>query len=166
MKFAPLFVGTMMAVGWSSQAQAQALLDGNSVDEILTIARYYGDATLDQQSNGDPQIRGSIDGIGYSIYFRNCTANQNCEDVNFYSGILDNTAALETINQWNQTRRFGKAYLDGDGDTVVEMDVNLENGVSAESMEATLGVWQIVLNEFAHHVGFDPAAAEDDAESE
>ena len=48
----------------------------------------------------------------------NCTDNANCEDVNFYSGFLDNKPDLETINAWNRDKRFGKAYLDSDLDAV------------------------------------------------
>ena len=36
-------------------AQAQDVVDGTDVDEILNIARGYGSATLETQSNGDPR---------------------------------------------------------------------------------------------------------------
>ena len=144
-------------------AHAQELITGNSVDAILAAAQSYGQATLDRQANGDPQIRGAMLGVGYSIYFRNCTDNTDCEDLNFYCGILDHKASADAINEWNRTRRFGKAYLDNDGDTVVEMDLNIEGGVSAENLDAAFGVWEIVLSEFTSYVGYDPTRSGDDA---
>ena len=168
MKVAPLILSAVIAAGSANAAMAAmsvdmsdgtAVLNGSNVDEVLAIARSYGDAELETQSNGDPQIRGTIDGIGYSIYFRNCTSNEDCEDLNFYCGILDQKASPDVINDWNQTTRFGKGYLDEDGDTVVEMDVNLEGGVTVDNLSSTMGVWQIILNRFTEHVGFDPDAS-------
>jgi hypothetical protein len=44
------------------------------------------------------------------------------------------TAALQIIDRWNRTRRFGKGYLDRDGDPVVEFDLDIEGGVAEENM--------------------------------
>ena len=79
-------------------AQAQTLITGTDTAEVLNAARGYGAATLATQSNGDPQINGKINGISYQVYFRNCTANTDCEDLNFYVGFLDTKPTLEVIN--------------------------------------------------------------------
>ena len=38
--------------------------------------------------------------------------------------------ALQIIDRWNRTRRFGKGYLDRVGDPVVEFDLDVEGGVA------------------------------------
>lgn len=153
MKLNAMFAGGALALALTVSAQAQALTAANT-DEILNAARGYGSATLTAQSNGDPQITGKVDGITYQIYFRNCTDNKNCEDLNFYLGFLDLKPKFEVINDWNMNKRFSRAYLDQDKDAVVEMDLDMVKGVSAEYLDSQIGLWTLVVGQFADHVGF------------
>jgi hypothetical protein len=153
MKLNAMFAGGALALALTMSAQAQSLTGANT-DEILNAARGYGSATLTTQSNGDPQITGKVDGITYQIYFRNCTDNKNCEDLNFYLGFLDLKPKMEVINDWNMNKRFSRAYLDQDKDAVVEMDLDMVKGVSAEYLDSQIGLWTLVVGQFADHVGF------------
>lgn len=136
-------------------ASAQATIDGNSIDEILNIARGYGSATLEQEDGKDPSISGKIEGVSYYLFFRNCNdSHTNCEDLNFYAGFLDNKQTLDAINAWNRDKRFGKAYLDGDLDAVIEYDVNVQYGVSAKTLDSDYSLWSQILKQFAEYIGF------------
>jgi len=149
-----LLAGSALALGLAFSGQAQELLDGSHVEEIMNIARGYGSATLTTQDNGNPKITGRIEGIGYQVYFMNCENNANCEDINFYTGFLDNKQAMDAINAWNRDMRFGRAYLDSDLDAVIEYDVNLEYGVSRENLDAAFSVWSGILSRFAEYIGY------------
>jgi len=153
MKLNAMLAGGALALALTMSAAAQNLT-GADVDEILNAARGYGAATLTTQSNGDPQITGKTEGITYQIYFRNCTDNKNCEDLNFYLGFLDVKPTLETINDWNLNKRFSRAYLDQDRDACVEMDLDLVKGVSADYLDSQVGLWTLVVGQFATHVGY------------
>ena len=153
MKLNTILAGAAMTFAMTVTAYAQDLTASN-VDDILNAARGYGSATLTTQSNGDPQITGKTDGISYQIYFRNCTNNKNCEDLNFYLGFLDVKPTLEVINDWNLNKRFSRAYLDQDQDACVEMDLDMVKGVSAEYLDSQVGLWTLVVEQFADHVGF------------
>jgi len=153
MKLNAMLAGAALTLAMSVTAYAQDLTASN-VDDILNAARGYGSATLTTQSNGDPQITGKTDGITYQIYFRNCTDNKNCEDLNFYLGFLDLKPTLEVINDWNLNKRFSRAYLDQDQDACVEMDLDMVKGVSAEYLDSQIGLWTLVVGQFADHVGY------------
>ena len=153
MKLNTILAGAAMTFAMTVTAYAQDLTASN-VDDILNAARGYGSATLTTQSNGDPQITGKTDGITYQIYFRNCTDNKNCEDLNFYLGFLDLKPTLEVINDWNMNKRFSRAYLDQDQDACVEMDLDMVKGVSAEYLDSQIGLWTLVVGQFADHAGF------------
>lgn len=155
MKLSTMIAGGAIALALTGTAMAQTLLTGADTDEILNAARGYGAATLTSQSNGDPQITGKIEGISYQIYFRNCTDNADCEDLNFYVGFLDLKPTLEAINDWNFNKRFSRAYLDQDEDACVEMDLDLVKGVTAEYLDAQFGLWAMVVGQFADHVGYN-----------
>jgi hypothetical protein len=149
-----LILGGAFIAATAVSAQAQTIVDGSQVDEILNIARGYGSATMETQSNGDPRITGKVEGVTYQVYFMNCTNNANCEDLNFYAGFLDNKQTLEVINAWNRDKRFGKAYLDSDLDAVVEFDLNLENGVTRENLDAAFTLWTLILDQYTTYIGY------------
>jgi hypothetical protein len=152
MQLRSAILGGVIALSAAFAVQAQTVIDGSQTDEILNLARGYGAAHLETQSNGDPQISGKIEGVTYQVYFMNCT-DENCEDLNFYAGFLDNKQTLDAINSWNRDKRFGKAYLDAELDAVVEFDVNLEHGVTRENLDAAFAVWTLVLEQFTAHIG-------------
>ena len=134
--------------------QAQPILTGNDVEEIVSIARGYGAARLERQSNGDPKITARFESVTYQVFFMNCTANANCEDLNFYAGFLDSPQSVEAMNAWNRDRRFGKAYLDDALDPAIEFDVNLEHGVTRENLNAAFEVWTLVLDQYTSFIGY------------
>jgi len=149
-----LILAGAVVLGTAFAAQTQAMIDGNSTDELLNIARGYGSATLETQDSGDPKISGKIEGVTYQVYFMNCTENKDCEDLNFYAGFLDNKQTLEVINAWNRDKRFGKAYLDSDLDAVIEFDLNLEHGISRDNADAAFSLWSLILDQYTTYIGY------------
>src|SRR5690606_2985734 len=119
------------------------------------IARGYGAATLEASGDGDPRIRGKIEGVSYQVFFMNCTDNKNCEDINFYAVFPGNKQTLEAVNAWNRDKRFSKSYLDTDLDPVIEFDVNLEYGVSQRNLDAAFELWSLVLDQFTTYIGHE-----------
>lgn len=139
----------------AAPALAQDLVTADDTEQILSIARTYGKASLSEQSNGNPQITGRMEGFLYQIYFLNCDEEGgNCEDLNFYLGFLDVKPTLEVINDWNYNKRFSRAYLDTDKDACVEMDLDLAVPVSLEYMESTFDLWSLIVVQFAEHIGY------------
>ena len=154
MKLSSMFAGGAVALALTVSGYALDLVTGADTDAILNAARGYGSATLTTQSNGDPQITGKINGVTYQVYFRNCTDNAKCEDLNFYLGFLDVKPTLEKINEWNFGKRFSRAYLDQDKDACVEMDLDMVKGVTADYLDSQFGLWNMVVGQFAEHVGY------------
>lgn len=153
-----LLAGIIVATTLASPAIGQdaTLIDGSSrgIDSIIEIARNFGSATFQTQANGNPRVSGRIDGVPYFAFFQNCSTSRDCQDVNFFAGFLDAKVPIEQINEWNRTKRFGRAYLDPDGDAVIEMDVNLQAGVSSDNISATFNLWRLMLVQFSQFVGY------------
>lgn len=151
-----LAFGTALALVMSGviagPSQAQTLLTGSNTDEILAAAKVIGTATMATQQNGDPLINGTVDGSAYQIYFKNCTANASCEDLNFYVG-FSAKPSLDVINDWNRDKRFSRAYLDEVADAVVEMDLDLVQGVTSGYLTSQFDLWRQVVAQFATHIG-------------
>jgi hypothetical protein len=159
MNLKALILGAALLATTAGAAQAQMIINGANVDEILAIAKTHGDATLETQSSGDPRIVGHLSNqsdLTYAVYFMNCSdANTDCEDLNFYAGFADIKPTLDTINAWNRDKRFGKAYLDADLDAVVEFDLNLEYGVTRDNVVAGFDLWSLILEQYTDYIGYN-----------
>jgi hypothetical protein len=157
MKLGSLLVAVTLGALATTSAFAQSIVDGSKVDEIVTIARGYGAATLESQGDGNPRIAGNIKGVPYYVFFMNCTDQAACEDINFYAGFANIKPTMDALNAWNRDKRFGNAYLDADLDAAIEYDVNLEYGVTRENLDAAFGVWSVLLEQYTEYVGYKPA---------
>lgn len=141
-------------VAWPVAAQTPTIIDGSGIDQIISVARGFGSATIATQENGNPKIAGRISGVPYTVFFQNCADPQHCDDINFYAGFLNAKLAIEKINDWNRTKRFGRAYLDAEQDAVIEMDFNLQYGVTHDNLTATFNIWRLLLDQFTTYIGF------------
>jgi hypothetical protein len=66
---------------------------------------------------------------------------------------MRNPPSLERINAWNREKRFSQAYLDTDGDPVLESDLRLKDGVTRETIVSFLKIFEVSLSEFAKWIG-------------
>ncbi len=69
-----------------------------------------------------------------------------------YFGLRGTSANVNTVNEWNKTKRFGRAYIDAEGDPVVELDYDLEGGVSDESIKVWFDTVTAIVRSFRTHV--------------
>jgi len=129
---------------------APALIDGNSIDDILNLARGYGSATLEAEDTNAPKITGKVDGQPYTIFFLSCDTktHRDCEDLDFYAGHVGSKPEPDKINSWNRQTRFARAYIDRDGMAAMDMDVNTAHGVSPENMDSSLALWAQLIKMF------------------
>jgi len=127
---------------------AEEMVSALEPDKIESLARGFGSATLKKERDGEPYIIGLIDGTKYGIYFYGCEDGRECQSIQFSAGWTDANVTMDTINRWNRDKRFGKAYLDKEGDPRIEMDVNLDYGVTTRNFEDTFDLWSRVLKSF------------------
>jgi hypothetical protein len=134
---------------------AETIITAKNAKKIFEIAKGFGSASLDKDSDGDPRIRGRIDGIVYVVHFYGCEGSESkCQDIQFLAVWKneENKITLEKVNLWNSGKRFSKAYLDRDGDLALSMVVNLDYGVTEENLQDTFNWWKNVLKNFTEEV--------------
>lgn len=59
---------------------------------------------------------------------------------------------LDRINQWNSKYRFSHAYVDAEGDTAIEADLNLEGGITKDRFISFIRTFQMTVTAFAEFV--------------
>lgn len=156
MKKLALALAAFAGIGLATPAMAQNVQaqNPNSVVRALQEAGYRAELTTD--STGDPLIRSTSSGSNFSIFFYGCTDNKDCRTIQFYAGYEEpENASLTAFNEWNKTKRFGRAYLGDDGVARLEMDVDIDDGgISPLLFEDNLEFWVLVMSEFELHIGF------------
>jgi hypothetical protein len=111
----------------SSIASSPKIVSAKDPNAILSIAKGYGSAKLERDSRNDPMIVGRIDGVKYVILFYGCNKGENCDDIQFVAGWEGGKVSLKDMNRWNSDKRYGKAFIDSEGDPRLIMSVNLDD---------------------------------------
>ncbi len=136
MRIVLFFLATLIA---AAPATGDTLVRADA-EQMADVIRDVGfKAVITTDSDGDPMIKSSSQGADWSILFYGCTGGQTCTSVQF-SAAFDLTDPMSgtPINDWNRDRRYGKAYLDAEGDPYLEMDVDLTHGVSVATFANTV----------------------------
>ncbi len=124
---------------------------GISADEVAAVLRGKGHtAQITQDKDGSPLIRATSGAVQYSVYFYNRNARQRYDSIQFAQGFAGTTPAR--LAQWNKTKRFGRVYIETDGKSWIEMDIETTRGFTTEALEENLDRWLAVLDEYSKYV--------------
>jgi hypothetical protein len=89
-----------------------------------------------------------IEGRRSIITFFNCTEGE-CRSFQYYAGIaMHDKPECGKVNKFNRERRFGRAYIDKDGDPVIEMDVDLDGGVARDHIVESIATWRAIVSRY------------------
>ena len=154
-----LFVLTLLLIAATASVAfaASSSVSASNPRQILEIAKGFGSAEEGIDNVGDPKITGRIDGHRYTMLFYGCENNRNCTSIQFSIGWALSPADqpdIETINEWNMRNRFGKAYIDDEGDPMLKIDLPLVD-VPAAYLERWFSWWQIGVRDFRKHIDLD-----------
>lgn len=135
-------------------AQPGGLVATAEPEFVLAAAGRVGEAELGRDGLADPLIRGRIGDRPYFVYFYGCKSGRDCTNLMFSARWESDHFTDRSMGDWNRKKRFGKAYLDADGNPALEMNVNLFGGVSRANLEDTFDWWRLLMAEFAEFYGF------------
>lgn len=154
---APILAIAIASLGASpALAQQVTAKDPQSVSRALLAAGYQAEVKTDVE--GDPMIVSASSGTKFGVFFYNCTNHLNCATVQFHAAFdmpPGKAPSLERINSWNRSQRFGRAYLDKEGDPAIEMDLDLDDGGMSQALFVdNLEFWVSVLARFEKEIGW------------
>lgn len=140
----------------SPSAEPVVMIDATDPELLVSIMQDLGyRARLTADSQGDPLIEVKVSGVDTSVFFYGCTENKDCGQVQFRAAFdKGGKGSPAEMQAWNKDRLFGVAFLDSEFDPVVELAVNMRNGVSRKNFEDTVDWWDVVLSQFKEHIGF------------
>jgi hypothetical protein len=140
-----------------SLAAAQvASISASDPESVVAAIRAFGHkAKLSTDSEGQPQVDVEREGINYTVYFYSCENESGCLDLQFYSGFnVDQPMTAEWANDWNLQWIVGRAEVTQEGDPAISYFVTTQGGLSSESFEGVMQVWDMSLTQFIQDIGW------------
>lgn len=122
--------------------------DAQRIAAVLQEAGYR--AEIDGEAPFRYVMSGSS-GLDFTIQLFGCNdAGDDCKTAMFVAWFEDSTPpSFEDLNHYNARRRWGRAFIDHEGDPTIEMDLDLEDGgVSPELFIDNVEYWDLALREF------------------
>lgn len=122
------------------------------VDQIAELMQSEGYQAKLEGQGAQRHIKTGMAGYNFLILPYDCDSEgADCKSVQFYAAFTPTTKpSLEQMNTYASENRFGRIYLDGDRDPVIEMDIDLEaGGMSKELFMDNLAYWEAILVSFA-----------------
>ncbi len=134
----------LLFFGLTPSAFAQNIISKTSTQQMEEIFKTEG-YSFDVDSDGDLIWR--LEGFRTLLIIAS-----NKESVQFRVAFSDGNATLEKVNDWNRTKKYSRTYLDNDGDPVLELDIDLEGGVTRGRIVSFLKTCRTSLNAWLKEV--------------
>ena len=100
---------------------------------------------LRADTKGDPVITGRISRSDYVIQFYECEQGVTCNSVQFMSQATKPASLTgDSANAFNARWRYVRITFDA-AQVKLQMDVNLDAGVTSDNFEDTLDIWRQLL---------------------
>ena len=112
-----------------------------NLDDLESLARGMGLSPSREKANA---VRFKLSGYTAFLLTKG-------PDIQLYAWFNDKVS-VQKINDWNKKQRFCRAYVDKDGDAVLESDLDLEGGVTLENIKAFIDAYRTLLPLFARHL--------------
>jgi hypothetical protein len=169
MKFFSVSAIALAALVAGSSAQAAEMYSSITGNDALRILNEMGlDGTLGVDNEGDPMIRGTIQGYKYTLFFYRCNVDKNgnpvgeqrtthtgnCLDLQFHSTFTNDTNVnYSVLNAYNRDNRFGQAFFAENGEIGLDMSATLQGGVTRQHIKEVFDWWKVTLTRFPEKVG-------------
>lgn len=115
------------------------------VSRVLVQMGYEAESAVDNQ--GDPMVHSSSDGHPFSVYFYQLEEGRALS-IEFSYGLDLDISSDDLVATWNREYRFGRAFVDDEGDPFLKMDLDVERGFTPEGLENNLERWFSLVSEF------------------
>ena len=68
--------------------------------------------------------------------------------ITYINGVTPESLGYEFLSKFNSEVKFGRAYVDRDGDIALQMDRNAVGGISAKNIQSDFDVFLILISKF------------------
>jgi hypothetical protein len=123
--------------------------------ELVKILQSEGYGSIERLSKGG--IRFKANGMPFVLF------RYDDGDLQLYYGISGVRLPVQAVNDWNRTRRLSRAYLDRDGDPVLEADLLANAGLQKEGITEFVRIFVQIASKYRGFVLAEGHRAEPDS---
>ncbi|MEL7029790.1 MAG: YbjN domain-containing protein [Pseudomonadota bacterium] len=139
-----LIVGLGLVLFTAFGAAAEERLSAAEISKILGDQGYavqQYSAEMVAVVVGEQVILVGVDGLDGDVSY-----------ITYVPGLSLRELGFEFLNEFNNAVKFGRAYVDGDGDIAIQMDRNAVGGISAENILSDFDVFLLLVTKFLSDV--------------
>lgn len=138
-----LVVAALAAALLVAAPLSEAAARGITKDEIAEALSDQGYAVQDFQPNMLAVMVGE-----YVVLVGISGADGDISYITYLSGLSIADIGHEFLSKFNSEVKFGRAYVDRDGDIAIQMDRNAAGGVSIQNIESDFDVFLLLISKF------------------
>lgn len=136
--------------------EAEPIVATDKPGSVALTMRLEGYLARTVDDDGTPVIESGVGGTNFSIRFFGCTDNKDCSAAMLIASFdTPKGISLETVNAWNETEVFGRAYVDSECDAYFEHVIIGDPEMGQEVFLRILDHWDHYLHAFRRHIRFD-----------
>jgi hypothetical protein len=125
-------------------ASAQDMMRFNSVADGMELLRSEGYGSVEIENENAVSFR--YEGSTYLLYI------YDDGDIQLYYGVTGVSPSLSKINEWNRDFRLSRAYIDREGDPILESDLLADKGVTRTQVRNFFSVFFMLQDSFVDHI--------------
>ena len=108
-----------------------------NVDQIYKLMHDEGYAV---EKSEDGFVKWKVEGLKTVMFVA-----KDSKSIQFYASFSDGNATLKKVNEWNKNKKYSRSYLNDDGEPCLELDLDLEGGVTEARILDFLATCRISL---------------------
>jgi hypothetical protein len=147
-RFSPLFLLVLALTTSAASAHAADRLIYEKISSPQMKTILMGEGYEGIEINGSDDLTVSMNDYRVLIVVR----GNEYRNIQFRFAIRAD-ATLDFVNTWNRDKSYTKAYLDKEGDPVIEMDLDLTGGVTEERIKDGIATFSRAMSTFLKELG-------------
>ncbi len=136
----------MLASASIVNAQDTRVVQTLTSAQMKSLLQDQGFPNVEVDSDDDLIVR--MQGYRVIVFVR----GGNYSRIQFFFALGGTSATMRDVNDWNRTKLFTRAYLDNNGNPVLEMDVDLDGGVTIARIKDSIRTYNQSLAAFLREV--------------
>ncbi|MCF4114930.1 MULTISPECIES: YbjN domain-containing protein [Dethiosulfovibrio] len=144
------FVCMLAVVILCVSACSVAFADSTTLVEKMSVWElrdFLADEGYRPEVENDETCQFKLNGLTVQVFLYD-----DGSSVQFHCGWSDTGMTMGDVNRWNSEWRLAKAYLDGDGDPHLELDIDLDGGITMQRLRNFMQNCSFFLDKFVSNM--------------
>ena len=147
---APIVVGVLLVLigfaSFSTAAEApnpdQRVVTTMTAKQLKTVLGEQGYLGVKISDKGHVEFH--VEGVPVTLFIA-----KDHTSIMTYAGWTGTNADLNKVNEWNKNNNYSRAYIDDEGDPIIELDLVFKGGVTIAHVKDFLSTVKLSVNKFA-----------------